>query len=54
MERFHLKSGQKAVQKNPTPILFHCRMDTMRKVIQALGLNLADKGKVFPGGYTYD
>lgn len=27
-----------------------CRMDTKRKVIQALGLNITDKGKVFPGG----
>ena len=26
-----------------------CRMDTMRKVIQALGLKIAEKGKVFPG-----
>ena len=26
-----------------------CRMDTMRKVIQALGLKIEQKGKVFPG-----
>ena len=25
-----------------------CRMDTKRKIILALGLNLADKDKVFP------
>ena len=27
-----------------------CRMDTMRKVIQALGYKIEQKGKVFPGG----
>ncbi len=26
-----------------------CRMDTKRKVIQALGLKITEKGKVFPG-----
>ena len=26
-----------------------CRMETKRKVIQALGMKIADKGKVFPG-----
>ena len=26
-----------------------CRMDTMRKVIQALGLKITEKEKVFPG-----
>ncbi len=26
-----------------------CRMDTKRKVIQALGLKITDKEKVFPG-----
>ena len=26
-----------------------CRMDTMRKVIQALGYKIEQKGKVFPG-----
>lgn len=25
-----------------------CRMDTKRKIIQALGLKVAEKGKVFP------
>ena len=27
-----------------------CRMSTMRKIILALGLKLADRNKVFPGG----
>lgn len=27
-----------------------CRMETMRKIILALGLKLSDKGKVFPEG----
>ncbi len=26
-----------------------CRMDTKRKVIQALGMKITEKGKVFPG-----
>lgn len=26
---------------------YQCRMDTKRKIIQALGLKLSDKGKVF-------
>ncbi|MBI5901906.1 MAG: helix-turn-helix domain-containing protein [Deltaproteobacteria bacterium] len=26
---------------------YSCRMDTKRKIIQALGLKLSDKGKVF-------
>ena len=26
-----------------------CRMDTKRKVIQALGLKITEKDKVFPG-----
>ena len=26
-----------------------CRMDTMRKVIQALGMKITEKEKVFPG-----
>lgn len=26
-----------------------CRVDTMRKIILALGLDLSDRGKVFPG-----
>ena len=28
---------------------FPCRMETMRKIILALGFKLADKTKVFPG-----
>ncbi|WP_020676420.1 helix-turn-helix transcriptional regulator [Geopsychrobacter electrodiphilus] len=27
-----------------------CRVDTMRKIILALGLNLSEKSKVFPEG----
>jgi len=27
---------------------YPCRMETMRKIILALGLNLSDRGKVFP------
>jgi len=26
-----------------------CRMETKRKIILALGFNLSDKGKLFPG-----
>ena len=26
----------------------NCRMETMRKIILALGYNLSDKGKIFP------
>ena len=26
-----------------------CRVDTMRKVILALGLDISERGKVFPG-----
>jgi len=29
---------------------YPCRMETMRKIILALGLKLTDKGKVFPEG----
>ncbi len=28
-----------------------CRMDTMRKVIQALGYKIEERHKVFPGGF---
>ncbi|MBW1911636.1 MAG: helix-turn-helix domain-containing protein [Deltaproteobacteria bacterium] len=27
----------------------NCRMETKRKIILALGYNLSDKGKIFPG-----
>ncbi|MFO7577693.1 MAG: helix-turn-helix transcriptional regulator [Pelovirga sp.] len=27
-----------------------CRMETMRKIILALGYKLSDKGKIFPDG----
>ncbi len=27
-----------------------CRMETKRKVIQALGFNISEKDKIFPGG----
>ncbi len=41
------KAGLSALTIDRVEAGFNCRMDTKRKIILALGLNLSDKGKVF-------
>ena len=42
------KAGLSALTIDRVESGMPCRMDTMRKIILALGLSLSDKDKVFP------
>ncbi len=42
------KAGLSALTIDRIEAGMHCRMDTKRKIILALGLKLSDKDKVFP------
>jgi len=44
------KAGLSALTIDRVESGMPCRMDTKRKILLALGLNLADKDKVFPEG----
>ena len=42
------KAGLSALTIDRVESGMHCRMDTMRKILLALGLKLTDKDRVFP------
>jgi DNA-binding XRE family transcriptional regulator len=44
------KAGLSALTIDRVESGMHCRMDTKRKIMLALGLKLTDKDKVFPEG----
>lgn len=44
------KAGLSALTIDRVESGMPCRMDTKRKILLALGLNLSDKDKVFPEG----
>ncbi len=44
------KAGISALTIDRVEKGMQCRMDTMRKILMALGLKLTDKEKVFPNG----